>query len=425
MVPARLGRRARARRRRGRAAPALGARRRSLTVPVAWAIGRQLAGRRVALIGAALVAVNPLFVWYSQEARAYGLFVLIAALAMLCFVRALHEPTRAAHGGVRAERRAGAADPLLRRVPADADGAVAAARAGRARRARCRRVGALALVGLALLPLISAQGGHGTQWIGRWALSSRLQAIPQYYLTGYSGAPLGPRRRAARRAADPRRCRPRRWRLRGRAAASARRRRACPLPIAHRRRLAERCAARAALIALSIAACGVLAPIVLAAFGADYLAPRNLVGAMIPLTVLIADPAGAAIDAIAASTSPRLARRDACAACVPARRSPRSIVVAFAIVSIDVDLSPRLQRGNWRDVARALGRGPSAPGDHDRRAGRGAAGVLPAAAAQPRAPRQRARERDRRDRLRAAAPRGRQRRPRRASTCSPHRTSTG
>ena len=31
--------------------------------------------------------------WYSQEARAYGLFVLMSALAMLCFVRALDEPT--------------------------------------------------------------------------------------------------------------------------------------------------------------------------------------------------------------------------------------------------------------------------------------------------------------------------------------------
>ena len=41
-------------------------------VPVAWAIGRELAGRRAALGCAALVAVNPLFVWYSQEARAYG-----------------------------------------------------------------------------------------------------------------------------------------------------------------------------------------------------------------------------------------------------------------------------------------------------------------------------------------------------------------
>ena len=65
------------------------------TVPVAWAIGRELAGRRAAAIAcAALVAVNPLFVWYSQEARAYGLFVFTAALAMLCFLRAEREPTR-------------------------------------------------------------------------------------------------------------------------------------------------------------------------------------------------------------------------------------------------------------------------------------------------------------------------------------------
>ena len=39
------------------------------------------------------MAVNPLFVWYSQEARAYGLFVLAAALTMLCFLRAEREPT--------------------------------------------------------------------------------------------------------------------------------------------------------------------------------------------------------------------------------------------------------------------------------------------------------------------------------------------
>ncbi len=73
----------------------------------------------------------------------------------------------------------------------DPDGAAAAARARHARRAALPALAALALVGLALLPLISAQGGHGTQWIGAWALSSRLQAIPQYYLTGYMGAPLG------------------------------------------------------------------------------------------------------------------------------------------------------------------------------------------------------------------------------------------
>ncbi len=37
--------------------------------------------------------MNPLFVWYSQEARAYGLFVLMSALAMFCFLRAQQEPT--------------------------------------------------------------------------------------------------------------------------------------------------------------------------------------------------------------------------------------------------------------------------------------------------------------------------------------------
>ncbi len=82
-----------ARYRRGRAAPALGARRGGDACPVAWAIGRELAGRRAAFAAAALVAVNPLFVWYSQEARVYALFVLTAALAMLCFLRALREPT--------------------------------------------------------------------------------------------------------------------------------------------------------------------------------------------------------------------------------------------------------------------------------------------------------------------------------------------
>ena len=63
------------------------------TVPVAWAIGRELTGRRAtAIAAAAFVAVNPSFVWYSQEARAYALFVLTAALAMLCFLRALRRP---------------------------------------------------------------------------------------------------------------------------------------------------------------------------------------------------------------------------------------------------------------------------------------------------------------------------------------------
>ena len=148
------------------------------TVGVVWAIGQELAGRRCALIAAALVAVNPLFVWYSQEARVYALFALTSAVAMLCCVRARREPTR---GRMAAFALAGALALLthyfaaflllgmvlwLLRDPPGRRGALGAS-------------AVLALVAVALAPLILAQGGHGTQWIGRWALSSRLAILPR------------------------------------------------------------------------------------------------------------------------------------------------------------------------------------------------------------------------------------------------------
>jgi mannosyltransferase len=306
------------------------------TVPVAWAIGRELEsarGKRVATVCAALVAVNPLFVWYSQEARAYALFVLMGALAMLCFLRARREPTRgrmAAFAVTGALALATHYFAVFLLIPM----ALWLAWDRRARRAVLPAIGLLVIVGAALLPLISAQGGHGTQWIGAWPLSQRLQAIPQYYLTGYSGAPLGhgvellvalPILAAVALGL---------WRVyEPSAGASAGEPGAAPLE--ERRRLT--------LIAFAIAACGVVIPIVLVAFGADYLAPRNLVAAMIPVSAVIAllavwpgtGRAGVALTVL--------------------------IVLAFLAVSIDVDLSPRLQRGNWRDVAKAL-RG--APGAH-------------------------------------------------------------
>jgi len=291
------------------------------TVPVAWAIGRRLSGRRVAILCAALVAVNPLFVWYSQEARAYALFVLMAALAMLCFLRARSEPTA---GRMAAFALTGSLAllahyfavflliPMVLWLACDRH----------TRRTALASIGVLMLVGAALLPLISAQGGHGTQWIGQWQLSERLQAVPQYYLTGYSGLPLG-------RGIELLVALPilvglalGLWRMRGEREPEQRAR--------------SRGARQGLLIASAIAACGVLIPVVLVGFGADYLAPRNLVAAMIPVTGVIAvvvlwPGTGRAGVALAAA-----------------------IAVAFLAISLDVDASPRLQRGNWRDVANAL-----------------------------------------------------------------------
>ncbi|HEX4838328.1 MAG TPA: glycosyltransferase family 39 protein [Solirubrobacteraceae bacterium] len=299
------------------------------TVPVAWALGCELAGRRAAIVAAALVASSPLLVWYSQEARAYGLFVLTASLAMLCFVRALHEPTVRRLGAFALSASLAllthyfAVFLLIGMMSWLAWSALSgASREGRTTGARAAGHGAVlrvlcaaalpVLVGAALIPLILAQGGHGTQWIGEWALSRRLEAIPQYYLTGYTGAALGHGVELLVLVAI----------LAG-------------FGYGLWRTLTPR-EERGALIALTIAAAGVLVPIALALLGADYLAPRNLVAAMVPVSVLLA-------------------------IVMTAQRSGRVgigfaglLVLAFLALTIDVSLSPRLQRGDWAGVAKLL-----------------------------------------------------------------------
>ncbi len=340
------------------------------TVAAAWGIGRELAGKRAANATAALVAFNPLFVWYSQEARAYGLFVLLAALAACCCLRAdrelteagRHAPSAPADSGMRAKRVSPQSVPVAASGwmwAFAASGAAALAthyfavflvapmcvwilRKRERWRVALPAVAAVGAVGAALVPLALAQGGHGTQWIGEWALASRLEAIPQYYLTGYSGAPLG---HGIELLA------------------------AVEILVAMGYglwRVLTPQESRGALLALGLAACGVLIPVAMVAGGADYLAPRNVVAAMVPLSAMIA--------VIAA-----------------ARRTGRTgvamvglIAVTGAALSIDVDLSPRLQRGDWRGLAQVIreepggvaggGTGAVVAGSPTRAAGGGKAG---------------------------------------------------
>lgn len=282
-----------------------------LCVAVAWGIGAELAGRRTAFICALLVATNPLFVWYSQEARAYGLFVLMSALCMLCFLRARRQPSNRRMAAFALS----ASLALLSHYFAVfllAPMCLWLLWQPATRRAALAAVAAIGVVGLALIPLILSQGGHGTQWIGQWALSGRLEAIPQYYLTGYSGAPLG---HAIELAIGLIALAGVLWGLwRG----------------------LDRGEEGMALTAFVICACGVLIPVVLVGVGADYLAPRNLVGAMIPLSALLAVVIGAKRTG---GLGLALAGLLAC---------------AFLAISVDVNLSPRLQRGDWAGVAKLL-----------------------------------------------------------------------
>src|SRR3954469_14295323 len=69
------------------------------TILLGFEIGRRLATARVGLVLAALVAFNPLLVWFSQEARPYALLVLLSGASFLFFATALERPTGKALGG--------------------------------------------------------------------------------------------------------------------------------------------------------------------------------------------------------------------------------------------------------------------------------------------------------------------------------------
>jgi 4-amino-4-deoxy-L-arabinose transferase-like glycosyltransferase len=59
----------------------------TLLVPVIAAIAAALFNRRVALVTALLVALNPFLIWYAQEARMYTPAVLFSALTVWAFLR--------------------------------------------------------------------------------------------------------------------------------------------------------------------------------------------------------------------------------------------------------------------------------------------------------------------------------------------------
>ena len=298
------------------------------TVLVAGAIGRELSGRRAAIAAAALVAVeSAVRLVLAGGARLRAVRAAVA-LAMLCFLRALADPTPrrlaafASTASLALLSHYFAVFLLAPMIVLLLGRSAAVARRGHQRPAVAAR-------GLGFARLLAcadrarrrcacaarlAQGGHGAQWIGEWALSSRLEAIPQYYLTGYSGAPLGhgiellvaAMHRPGSAGGDVAGARPR--------ARSAARCSRCCWP----------CAASACRSAWW-------------RWGADYLAPRNLVAAMIPVRL------------------DRGCRDGAAGPGAPVRCCAALIAIAFLVVSVDVDLSPRLQRGDWRGVARALG----------------------------------------------------------------------
>lgn len=279
------------------------------TIAVAYAIGRRVGGTRAGLATAALVAVNPLLVWFSQEARSYGLVVLLAAVALLLFLRALDDPRpRALAWWALAAALALSthyfavfvlapqAAWLLWRHPA--------------RRAAVAVVAAVTTVGAALLPLLLAQRDNPYD-IGGDAVLLRLAQVPKQFLLGYRGpaavatAVLGGALVAGAL-----------WLLVRRADATARRR---------------------ALLVGGIGALGVALPLAGALVGADYLNARNAIPAVVPLAAAL----GAGFAARGAARAGGALLATLCALSV-------TVVIAVAV-------EPSYQRPDWAGLARALG----------------------------------------------------------------------
>ena len=158
------------------------------TVPVAYLIGRELASRRAGLIAAAIAAVNPMLIWYSQEARSYAALVFFGALALLFFVRALNR------GGGRdlAWWALASGLALCSHYFAVFAVAIEAAWLAVALRSSWRLVlpaiAAVFAVGVALLPLISTQvNPKHIGWIDHSALSSRIFETGVSFLAGETG----------------------------------------------------------------------------------------------------------------------------------------------------------------------------------------------------------------------------------------------
>ena len=145
------------------------------TVPVAYLAALELRGRRAGLMAAALVAVNPMLLWYSQEARAYSLFVLLCAVSLLYCVRALRRGRRrdvvlwGVASGLALATHYFAVFPIA---------AEALWLLRRRRRGSLPGLGIVGLSGLALAPLAVHQMSIGhAEWIGNFSLGHRLEAL--------------------------------------------------------------------------------------------------------------------------------------------------------------------------------------------------------------------------------------------------------
>jgi mannosyltransferase len=279
------------------------------TVAVGFAATRTLFSTRAGLVAAVLLAVNPLLIWYSQEARSYALLALSAGMSFHFFVRAVREPRSKALWFWSLTSALALATHYFAVFIVAAE-ALWLLVVIRPRHLPVRAVIPIAVVGAALLPLAEHQRHKEFDFVAIPLVTRAAQVIEQF-LVGF-GVWSEPAGKVA--------------------AAFAALMVAVGLWLLIQK--ASREHQRGALMAGAIGAFGVVAPLVLAAGGVDYLKTQNVLPSLLPL---------AAVAAIGFARS-RLGLAAAGGYCI----------VALA-VSITVVLSPQFHRQDLRGAADAIG----------------------------------------------------------------------
>jgi mannosyltransferase len=291
------------------------------TVPVAYLVGLELRGRRAGLMSAALVAVNPMMLWYSQEGRAYALLVMLCAVSLLYCVRALRSGRRRDFVFWGVASALALATHYFAVFPIAAEAIWLLRRRGRASLPGFAIVG---LAGLALAPLAIHQASLAhAEWISNFSLGHRLWETAATFVTGETTDIIA---------------RPERPVLAFLPLALAL---GALALLAFRGDREER---RAAAIPLSaaLAAVGIPLLLALASPSKDYLLARNVLPALLPLLVAVA--IGVTLPA--------------------ARRLGAVLGAALLAYSLGfcvwASFSPDMQRPDWGAVAAKLGE-PDAP----------------------------------------------------------------
>jgi mannosyltransferase len=300
------------------------------TIPVAYALARRIAAdsRWPARAAALLVAVNPLAVWYSQEARPYALLCLAGALVVLAAVRAGAEvpPVRRDVVLLGLAAAAAVAVHYFAAFLVVAVGVALLAVRREAWRTWLLAGVPAAVVLAALAPLAARQHSHDANrdWITAFPLLDRLTDAGRSALVGPSPPADGLWAPVLVVA------------LVGAAAGLV------LAPRAERRAVALLVAVGLGSVALALAAAGV---------GVDAVVGRYLIAALVPLAVAFA---------VAAGRPPRG---------LVGWAGPVAVIVVAGLSVVVVGADARddeLQRPDWRSVARAFEGGDGAgPGADD------------------------------------------------------------